>query len=63
MRMPWHRTAEAAELGATAARDEFTQVQEQWPRSRELAFRSRHQRELNGWTARVLAIFSGEANQ
>jgi hypothetical protein len=60
MRMPWHRRAEAAEDGALDAEREYEESKQRWKLAHELAAESRYQRDMNGWTAKVLSIFGDD---
>ena len=59
MRWPWEARAERLEEEAAEAKVAYEQVEDQWEEVRSLADSAREQRELNGWTGRVLEIFGG----
>lgn len=57
--MPWKKRAEREEERARKAKKEYVQVQENWIEVLRIAERSKNQRETNGWTGKVLDVFSG----
>lgn len=63
MRFPWtkqiDKRAAEAELQADAAAEQLQRVREMWPRTLEAATEAHRQRQLNGWTETVKAIFGG----
>lgn len=59
MKWPWEKRAEQAEKEAACAEQDYARAEEHWETARELADAAKAQRELNGWTGKVLDIFSG----
>lgn len=59
MKWPWEKRAEAAEKVAAETEQAYEMVEDQWDHARQLAARAGAQREMNGWTSKVLEIFGG----
>lgn len=59
MKWPWEKRTERAEQEAFMAQEQHRQAEEHRSRAQELADRARVQREMNGWTEKVLEIFGG----
>ena len=57
--MPWRKRAARAEEQADRAKEECAEVQRNWMEAIVLAEKSKNQRETNGWTGKVLDVFSG----
>lgn len=59
MKWPWEKRAEIAEQEAFIANEQHKDAEEHRERAQDLADRARRQREMNGWTEKVLEIFGG----
>jgi len=59
MKWPWDKRAEEREQEAHEAQESFIRAEENREQTQDLANRARVQREMNGWTEKVLEIFGG----
>lgn len=57
MKLPWQRRADDEKVDRLRAQERSRDAMADWPIVREHAEALRQQRELNGWTATIAAIF------
>lgn len=57
MKFPWQRRADVARAHRVVAEKRLEDVRADWPHVRREASGIRRQRELNGWTETIVAIF------
>lgn len=62
MKLPWKRRAEQAHARRLAAEERLHDVQADWPKVDAETAIAHRERDLNGWTATVLTLFSGRAH-
>ena len=59
MKFPWTHRAQQAHDDRINAEQRLQQARADWPQVNSEVAVTRHERELNGWTATVESLFSG----
>jgi hypothetical protein len=59
MRFPWKRRADLAHVERVEAEHRLEEVQADWSKVNAEVAVTHRERELNGWTATVMTLFSG----
>jgi hypothetical protein len=63
MKFPWDRREQQARQDRMNAEERLDQARADWPQVNAEVAVTRHERELNGWTATVETLFSGHRHR
>lgn len=63
MKFPWDRRAQQAHTDRINAEERLDQARADWPQVNAEVAVTRHEREMNGWTATVETLFSGHRHK